>query len=300
MSKFKKPNLFIIGAMKSGTTYLHDLLSAHPDIYMSKVKEPCFFVKSQELKKFAPSMWNMGISENDEKYYKLFENIDNEKIIGESSTLYTKYPTLSGIPERISNFNPDSKFIYVMRDPVERTLSHFWHNVRVESKMVDVYEGVISDPHYINVSNYASQINEYFKYFNKDQFFFCTFEDLVESPNLMLSRLFDWLDVDSTYEVPDIDQPKNVTPEDFYVSRHGIFPYRIRNIKLIRKLIDIIPYSFRQTLSKPNKDSVDKKTVEIGRIVEYLKPIQREQTEELKNLIGTDFPQWKTLYSELQ
>ena len=213
MSKPKRPNLFIIGAMKSGTTYLHDLLSAHPDIFMSKIKEPCFFVKSHELKKLAPSMWNMGISENHDKYGKLFQDVVNEKIVGESTTLYTKFPTLSGVPEKIYGFNPDAKFIYVMRDPIQRTLSHFWHNVRVESRMDDIYEGIKSDPHYMNVSYYALQINQYLKFFDKNQFFFCTFEKMIKDPENMLLDIFGWLNVDAAFKIPNIDQPKNVTPK---------------------------------------------------------------------------------------
>lgn len=296
----KIPNLFIIGAMKSGTTYLHDLLSAHPDIFMSKIKEPCYFVKSNELKKFAPSMWNMGISENHDKYFQLFENVKNEKIVGESSTLYTKFPTLSGVPEKIYNFNPDAKFIYVMRDPIERTLSHFWHNVHVESKMFDIYEGIKSDPHYMNVSYYALQINQYLKFFNKKQFFFLTFEKMIKNPENMLINIFEWLNVDSGFKVSNIDQPKNVTPKGINVLKWDILSYKVRNIKLIRKLIDSVPYSFWQILNKPNTKKVDKFSVEVDRITEYLRPIQKTQTEELKDLLKMDFCEWESLYSAVE
>lgn len=299
MKMSKKPNLFIIGAMKSGTTYLHDLLSEHPEIYMSKIKEPCFFVKSHELKKMAPSMWNMGISENYDKYSRLFEKVSNEKIVGESTTLYAKYPTLSGVPEKIYSFNPDARFIYVMRDPIERTLSHFWHNVRVESRMVDIYEGIRSDPHYMNVSYYALQIKEYLKAFDKSRFFFCTFEKMIKDPEDVLYSIFDWLGVDAAFKIPNIDQPKNVTPKDISVSRRELLSYKARNIKPIRKLIDIIPYSFLKILNKPNTRKVDKLSVAASRITEYLRPIQQEQTEELKDLLEMDFLEWKNLYTSI-
>lgn len=296
MKKIIKPNLFIIGAMKSGTTYLHDLLSEHPDIYMSKIKEPCFFVKNHELKKLAPSMWNMGICENQNKYNQLFGEVSNEKIVGESTTLYAKFPTLSGVPEKIHAFNPDARFIYVMRDPIERTLSHFWHNVRVESKMLDIYEGIKSDPHYMNVSHYALQIKEYLKVFDKSQFFFCTFENMIKDPEGMLYTIFDWLGVNAAFKIPNMDQPKNVTPKAISVSRHELLPYKVRNIKPIRKLIDMIPYSFWNALNKPNTRKVNKLSVTVNRITQYLRPIQQEQTEELKALLEMDYPEWKSLY----
>ena len=109
MKRNSVPNLFIIGAMKSGTTYLHDLLSSHPDIFMSTVKEPCHFVNGAELKKLAPQMWNMRFWENMARYEQLFEKAGSESVVGESTTLYAKYPTLSGVPRRIHEFNPDAK-----------------------------------------------------------------------------------------------------------------------------------------------------------------------------------------------
>ena len=294
------PNLFIIGAMKSGTTYLHDLLSTHPDIFMSKIKEPCFFVKSHELKKFAPSMWNMGISQNRAKYFQLFENVSNEKIVGESTTLYAKFPKLSGVPEKICAFNPDARFIYVMRDPIERTLSHFWHNVRVESRMVDIYEGIKSDPHYMNVSYYALQINEYLRFFDKNRFFFCTFEEMIKKPEDILYSIYDWLNVDPAFKPSGIDQPKNVTPKGINVSKRELLSYKVRNIKHIRKLIDTIPYSFWKVLNKPNIQNIDKMSVSVDKITQYLRPIQQKQTEELKDLLEMDFPEWKSLYPEIE
>ena len=69
------PNLFIPGAAKSGTTTLHELLNLHPDISMSKVKEPVFW-NNKRFEKYKEEDWL--------KYKKLF--IEKSKICGESTT----------------------------------------------------------------------------------------------------------------------------------------------------------------------------------------------------------------------
>ena len=86
-------NLFIIGAMKSGTTSLHEYLNEHPQIAMSTEKEPGYFVEELSLDK--DNSW----------YQSLFENTTNELYFGESSTHYAKYPTYDGVAERIKNYN---------------------------------------------------------------------------------------------------------------------------------------------------------------------------------------------------
>lgn len=86
MANQRIPNLFIVGAMKSGTTTLHNYLNMHPDIFMSqKPKEPQYFV--QELN------WSKG----EDWYLSLFEAAGDAKIIGESSTDYSKLPRYQGL-----------------------------------------------------------------------------------------------------------------------------------------------------------------------------------------------------------
>ena len=98
------PNLFVIGAMKCGTTSLHSYLNCHPDVLMSEKKETDFFVK--ELN------WEKGLG----WYKNLFDG--EATIIGESSQNYSKYQWWPGVPERISNLIESPKFVYVLRDPV--------------------------------------------------------------------------------------------------------------------------------------------------------------------------------------
>jgi hypothetical protein len=127
-----KPNLFIIGAMKSGTTLLWKLLGSHPSVYMSTLKEPCYFVEPTQLRKFQPLAWRQGYWRSQEHYLQLFRSRRKEAFAGEASGYYTHLPDATGVAERIWRFDPNARLIYIMRDPVERTISHYWHKVKID------------------------------------------------------------------------------------------------------------------------------------------------------------------------
>src|SRR5688500_10257249 len=104
MDRTRKPNLFLLGAMKSGTSSVYKGLSEHPAIFMAPA-EPMHFSR--------PENWSRGHKE----YLRLFQHASDEEYLGEASVEYTKRPFWSGVAERIHEFNPDARMLYVMRDP---------------------------------------------------------------------------------------------------------------------------------------------------------------------------------------
>ena len=105
------PNLFIVGAAKSGTTSLWQYLKRHPSIFMPEDelhKEPCFFSKYGE---------SMGI----DNYLKIFSGASRfHKLVGEASTAHLTDPVSA---QRIFNFNPNAKIIIILRNPAVRAYS---------------------------------------------------------------------------------------------------------------------------------------------------------------------------------
>jgi hypothetical protein len=124
-----KPNLFIIGSMKSGTTLLWRVLASHPAIHMSTPKEPCYFVEPSQLRRLQPWLWRERYWLRRDRYFKLFHSNESKIYAGEASVYYTHLPLATGVAERIWRFNPNARLIYIMRDPIERTISHYWHSV---------------------------------------------------------------------------------------------------------------------------------------------------------------------------
>lgn len=120
------PNLIVIGAMKCATTSLHWYLDLHPQVAMSRPKQVNLFVTQQELR-----------AGDIEGYCSRFPA--DVPVRGESSPSYTKKRKYPGVPERISRFLPDARLVYIIRDPIERIISHYAHEwaSRVEERKFD-------------------------------------------------------------------------------------------------------------------------------------------------------------------
>ena len=164
--------------MKSGTTYLNKLLAAHPAIFMCSPEEPSYFVDPKQLRKLWPDTWDAGFWRSEEHYLQLFQSAGEAFLLGEASTNYTKLPLVPGVAERILHFNPDARFVYLMRDPVERTISHYWHMVRFHAERRPILEAVRAEPQYLDVSHYAMQLLPYLNLFGRDHVAILTYEQL--------------------------------------------------------------------------------------------------------------------------
>jgi hypothetical protein len=294
-----KPNLFLIGAMKSGTTTLHELLAYHPQISMSEPKEPCYFIDPNVLKSHWPEMWKRGFWKSEEAYLALFQNKSEAIYFGESSTDYSKAPKLDGVVERLAAFNPDARIVYIMRDPVERTLSHYWHMAEHRGEVREPKEALMRDPHYTEVSYYAYQLRPFIERFGREKVYTLTFEALKEHPEETVQNLFAWLGVDADFVPDDLQGARNATPESVRQKRPGrTWLDRFRHTGLWNKLGDYFPSSVRKFGVSLVEKPVNPKSLDSREIKAYLRKLQRPQVKELSQLLGREFPEWKTLYGD--
>ena len=209
-----KPNLFLIGAMKAGTNYLRKLLKAHPDVFMCEPYEPSYFVDSRHLRRFYPEMWQRGLWRSEERYLELFRPAGDAPISGEASTSYTKLPLAPGVAERIAAFNPDARFIYLLRDPVERAISHYWHMVRYHDEHRLIADAFRRDVQFAAFSHYAMQLRPYLERFGRDRIAVVIHERLIADPAGVMRGLYEWLEVDAAAADPSgFADPENVGPE---------------------------------------------------------------------------------------
>jgi len=288
-----KPNLFIIGSMKAGTSYLWTLLNAHPSVFMSEPKEPCYFVEPKDLETVFPWMWRRGYWKHEQNYLGLFESAADAPVVGEASVFYTYKPLAPGVAERLSRFNPDARLIYLMRDPVERTISHYWHNVRYFGEHRPIGRAVREDRQYLDVGDYTMQLEEYLKFFPREQILTLTFEDLTEHLETTMAAVFSWLHLDGSVALPKVP-PQNVTPAHF-----GGPVWMWRRLRqqnpLMRTAVDRLPAAVRRFGAGLVTREVNPGVADLSGIVDYLRPLQLRQTDALSSLLGRDFPRWTTL-----
>ena len=179
MTRAPRPNLFMVGSMKSGSTYLTGLLASHPAIFVSSPREPCYFVDPRTLRRVWPYMWAKGYWRSADRYLDLFARAGDATVIAEGSNGYSQEPLCDGVPQRILSFSPEARFIYIMRDPVERTISHYWHNVRFFGEHRPMLAALESDPQYTDTSDYARQLNAYLTHFERGRIYVLTLEALA-------------------------------------------------------------------------------------------------------------------------
>lgn len=295
---FLKPNLFVIGAMKSGTTYLSVLLNSHPSIFICYPEEPSYFVDAKQLRKIWPYMWEFGYWRSLEHYLQLFDSAGDAAVIGEASTNYSKLRLVAGVPQRILKFNPGSRFIYLMRDPVERTISHYWHMVLYHSEHRPMLSAIWKDSQFCDVSYYAMQLKAYIDLFGRDRIKIVTYEELTRNPHNTIRNLYEWLGVDCLFIPPGISQPENVTPLEVERARGRGVLERFRRSAFWSAVSPHVPRALRSVARPLALRKVNRRSVSLAEVIRYLRAIQRKQTEELIQLLGRDFSQWTTLYGE--
>jgi hypothetical protein len=196
------PTFLIIGAAKAGTTSLHHYLQQHPDIQLPDEKEPQFFSGPPN-----GIPYPMPRIASIEAYEKLFD--PSARARGEASPSYTNHPRRKGVPERIRDLVPDVKLIYLVRDPVDRTVSHYMHAVSNGRERRSLPEALadMADPccPYTCPSRYASQLELYLRVFPEMQMLVIDQLDLLNDRRAILASIFKFLGVDDTFVSPQFE-----------------------------------------------------------------------------------------------
>jgi hypothetical protein len=288
------PNTFVIGAMKAATSSLHAALARHPRVFMSPFKEPGYFL-GPTAPGSPPSLsdrYRNSLSE----YLGLFGAAGDAPIRGESTTDYTKRPRVEGVAERIRQFEPGARFIYLLRDPIERTISHYWWAVSHEGETRDLVDAVRCEPFYLDVSHYAWQLEPYLACFPRERVFVETTEAFAAEPEQVLQRMFSWLGVDPQAPLPS-DLRENVTPARLAQTRSAVLQ-RLRHSRVGDALTRVMPRGVRTFGRRLAEREVDREAIPLEPVYEFLRPIQREQTRRLEALVGRPFPEWTTLWGD--
>lgn len=229
----RKPDFMIIGAMKSATSTLHEQLALQPGIFMSTPKEPNFFSDEPE---FARGM---------AYYTSLFAAAPPGALCGESSTHYTKLPRHPHVVERIAEHVPDAKFIYVMRHPIDRLVSHYIHEWT--QRVLDMPIGKALDwhPALLDFSRYTMQIEPYLRRFGKERVLPVFFDRLRAHPQEELERVCRFIGYPGTPTWREIEA-QNVSAERMRANRWRDALVHMPGLAYIRKRF--VPQSVRDRI----------------------------------------------------
>lgn len=198
MANERLPDFIIGGAARSGTTWLYEVLSRHPGIFLARPArpEPKFFLVDETYEK--------GLRH----YGSWFAGVQDGQLAGEKSTNYLESAVAAS---RIRRDLPRVKLIFILRDPVERAYSNFlWSRMNgLEDKPFPVALSLeekrelelpkalrYARPHaYFSRGLYADLLRPYFDLFPREQLLCLKYEEIMDDPSGLIGRLHSFLDV---------------------------------------------------------------------------------------------------------
>ncbi|MGB7243707.1 MAG: sulfotransferase domain-containing protein [Sulfitobacter sp.] len=171
------PDFLIVGAMKCGTSTLAAQLGAQPGIFMTTPKEPNFFSDD--------AVYAKGL----DWYAHLFDGAQPGDLKGEASTHYTKLPTYPNCVDRLTAVLKAPKIIYLIRDPLVRTVSHYMHEWSMGEFTDDYTETFAAHPEMISYSCYGEQIAPYVEAYGAQNILITSLEELAARPQQTLDEI---------------------------------------------------------------------------------------------------------------
>jgi hypothetical protein len=173
-----------IGAARSATTWLSDVLAVHPEVFVPSAKELHYFNNERKYRTDLENFW------------KHFEGADNDQKWGEVTPRYILDETALA---RLRSHFPDVRVICVLRDPVARAFSQYcffrFNKMKEENTSFEkaIKAGYRED--YINKSRYGECMERVFQYFERHQVLIIDFDELLAAPEAQLNRVSDFIGV---------------------------------------------------------------------------------------------------------
>jgi hypothetical protein len=269
------PTFLIIGAMRSGTTSLTRYLRPHPEVYMAERKELHFFDFGYEL----------GI----DRYRENFEQAGAAAAVGEATPNYM-YDRRA--MERIAAAVPEARLVAILRDPVARAYSHYWHNRSVGRETLGFAEALAAegdrlsteDPRelahwsYVDRGRYHRQLMAVCELFPREVLLVLLFDDLRETPSEVRRTLYGHLGVDD-----------RITPTEEEITANTFVAFRS---KTVRRLTRRLPRSTRRVVGRLNTKPDSSYPPMDPAIRADLKDRFRQDNAMLGDWLGRDLSSW--------
>jgi hypothetical protein len=174
-----KPNFIYIGPDKAGSSWLHEVLLRHPQVFLSPAKDLYFFDR----------YYDRGIA----WYLRQFDDTGPEHlVVGEVCQDYLFHPEA---PQRIADSLGSCRMMVTLRDPADRAFSSYLYMLRSGWEPGTFLEALDSQPMLLEHGSYATALERFTELFGRDQIYVAVFDDLVADPQAFIDALTEWLDV---------------------------------------------------------------------------------------------------------
>lgn len=272
------PSFLVIGGQKCGTTWISKILTQHYEVNNLKTKELHFFNNEKNFKKGEHWYFNhyrcnsntLAVGEYTPNY--LFCSIsDNERI-------ENNIP--ENIPLLVKQYNEDVKLIAILRNPVKRAISAYYHHINVgrisyKSKLKDVlnHYGILS------MGYYALHLEKWFQHFKEDNFLILIYEEDLHQNNLSntIKKVYSHIGVNPDYIPKNIEKRYNVSGSHFKLKLKNYFN------DYLCKVFDIITPAFIKQSSIWNIDIHEEE-------INMLKAAYKPHNQRLSKLLDRELP----------
>lgn len=304
----KLPDFIIGGAMKSGTTTLHSILNAHPDISIAHGELGFFDMDNlldhadfsffneqnqqwiyQSMEKNPQEMWKW--------YYSKFPTKKEGVLIGEDSTTYLA-STIA--PKRIALQEKPIKMIFILRHPTKRTISNYLHSLKTGRAIYNLEDTLRFDSYSIlKRSMYVEQLENYYRIMPFEQIKVVLFEELISDTTSVIKEICDFLELDfAKFNITDLSKHSNKTkiPKNEKL--------QLKRNRMIRKIGDFryannlpisskrkTPTKFQQIINKVHKKinpHQELKYTPIPSTINYLDDFFKSYMEGINEIVKKD------------
>lgn len=294
----RKPDFFIVGAPRCGTTAFNEYLKKHPEVFIPNKKELHYFGSDLEFRKKRLSL---------EKYLSYFTAVDDEKRVGEASVwyLYSK-----NAAEEIKEFNPRASIIIMLRNPIDMLYSLHSRNLYTGDEQIECFRAALaaeeerkrgrrlpettrnlSALRYREVAKFTEQVSRYLDVFGKDNVRIIIFDDFRENTERVYRETCDFLGVN-----PDFTPTfRNINPNKQVRSKR-MWHFMLHPPEPVRHVFrSLVPVSIRSKAYKGIRmlnTRYQKRPPLDSHLREQLKKEFSSEVERLSALLDRDLTHW--------
>jgi len=270
-----KVDFMILGAQKCATSTFFSILNTHPMLEGCRRKEPQFFCSTKDWKAELPAY---------EALYHQKEGV----LYFEGSTSYTFYPILNlNIWDDLYEYNPELKFIYIVRNPVDRIVSSYMHSYERGFTDMDFHEALVKDRFYIDATRYFTQIIPFIRKFGRERVLIIEFEAFNRSREQVLREVARFLGVGFEGFSGFDEVRKNVSLGGH--KKHHKWDAALIHYKVIRKFFP----GWWERITKNSRRAFHEKPKLRETHKQVIRNMLELEIDKLQELMGKDLQHWK-------